>query len=114
MAASLGDWRQRYSFALGASRAGRAGERSQEDLKRALAEVDGLFAGLKCLDKLEPSSDAPSPNSITTPPVSVVGAPPEPPGPESGHPFLRNSNLSGLEFELPSLAFDAPEAGQDD
>ncbi|KAF5709550.1 hypothetical protein FMUND_10040 [Fusarium mundagurra] len=45
-----------YSYAGGSTRAGVGGLRAAEHLGRALAEVDGLFAGLTHLDETEPES----------------------------------------------------------
>ncbi|KAH7155871.1 hypothetical protein B0J13DRAFT_655535 [Dactylonectria estremocensis] len=46
------------SFAAGASRANGAGVRAKDHLKKALAEVDGLLAGLTYLDTTERSTPA--------------------------------------------------------
>ncbi|KAG5815209.1 hypothetical protein H9Q74_002936 [Fusarium xylarioides] len=45
-----------YSYAGGSTRAGVGGLRAAEHLGRALAEVDGLFAGFTHLDETEPES----------------------------------------------------------
>ncbi|KAF9771331.1 hypothetical protein IL306_011028 [Fusarium sp. DS 682] len=45
-----------YSYAGGATRTGLGGSRAAEHLGRALAEVDGLFAGFIQLDETEPES----------------------------------------------------------
>ncbi|KAF5611753.1 uncharacterized protein FSUBG_2190 [Fusarium subglutinans] len=47
-----------YSYAGGSTRAGVGGLRAAEHLGRALAEVDGLFAGFTHLDETEPESRA--------------------------------------------------------
>lgn len=53
---NLNSYISHRSFAAGASRANGAGVRAQDHLKKALAEVDGLFAGPAYYDATEPSS----------------------------------------------------------
>ncbi|RKL28960.1 hypothetical protein BFJ72_g12184 [Fusarium proliferatum] len=52
-----------YSYAGGSTRTGVGGLRAAEHLGRALAEVDGLFAGFTHLDETEPESRHSRPNS---------------------------------------------------
>ncbi|KAF7537365.1 hypothetical protein G7Z17_g12865 [Cylindrodendrum hubeiense] len=49
----LDSYTERRSFVRGASRANEAGVRAKDHLKKALSEIDGLFAGLSYLDKTE-------------------------------------------------------------
>ncbi|KAM5355110.1 hypothetical protein ACJ41O_001756 [Fusarium nematophilum] len=50
----LWSYTRSFPFANGATRANGAADRSREHLDKALAEVDGLFAGLKYIDETEP------------------------------------------------------------
>ncbi|CCT64903.1 uncharacterized protein FFUJ_03835 [Fusarium fujikuroi IMI 58289] len=52
-----------YSYAGGSTRTGVGGLRAAEHLGRALAEVDGLFAGFTHLDETEPESRNSRPSS---------------------------------------------------
>ncbi|KAF5650888.1 hypothetical protein F25303_4266 [Fusarium sp. NRRL 25303] len=52
-----------YSYAGGSTRTGVGGLRAAEHLGRALAEVDGLFAGFTHLDETEPESRNTRPSS---------------------------------------------------
>ncbi|KAM0549406.1 hypothetical protein ACHAPJ_009392 [Fusarium lateritium] len=54
----LSNYSNRYSVAGGATRVGIGGSRANDHLGRALAEVDGLFAGFIYLDKTEPESSS--------------------------------------------------------
>ncbi|KAF4632634.1 hypothetical protein G7Y89_g5488 [Cudoniella acicularis] len=57
----LDQWEGRWSYARGATKATkRAGGQSIAELGEALAEVDGLLAGLNYLEKAEPDSHEPS------------------------------------------------------
>lgn len=52
-----------FSFSGGATRSGFGGSRAQGHLEKALAEVDGLFAGFVYLDTTEPKHTCTSPNA---------------------------------------------------
>ncbi|KAF4954431.1 hypothetical protein FGADI_5297 [Fusarium gaditjirri] len=52
----LDQYSRMYSYAGGSTRTGVGGLRAAEHLGRALAEVDGLFAGFTHLDETEPES----------------------------------------------------------
>jgi hypothetical protein len=59
----LDQWGNRWSFARGATKANNeANGRAMAELTEALAEVDGLFAGISYLEKLEPESEEPPPS----------------------------------------------------
>ncbi|CAM1504589.1 Fc.00g021800.m01.CDS01 [Cosmosporella sp. VM-42] len=58
----LSSYAERYSFARGATR---RNEAHASHLQSALAEIDGLFAGLRYLDKTEPPANAASPVPAT-------------------------------------------------
>lgn len=49
----LSSYTQSHSFARGMTRAGAGGERATSHLKQALAEIDGLFAGLNYIEKTD-------------------------------------------------------------
>ncbi|VUC27699.1 unnamed protein product [Clonostachys rosea] len=49
----LTSYRSQFSFARGATRVGDAAQAADNHLSRALAEIDGLFAGFQYLDKTE-------------------------------------------------------------
>lgn len=49
----LSSYTESYSFARGMTRAGVAGKRASSHLVKALAEIDGLFAGLNYMDKTD-------------------------------------------------------------
>lgn len=54
----LDQWEGRWSFSRGATKATqRTTDRSMTELTQALAEVDGLLAGINYLEKLEPESE---------------------------------------------------------
>jgi hypothetical protein len=63
----LDQWGERWLFSRGATKAThRTGGRSITELTEALAEVDGLLAGIDYLDKLEPDSDETRSHSAQT------------------------------------------------
>ena len=51
----LSSYGETHSFARGNTRAGEGCERALSHLVKALAEIDGLFAGLKCSDEADSS-----------------------------------------------------------
>ncbi|KAN0098349.1 hypothetical protein V8E51_014012 [Hyaloscypha variabilis] len=60
----LDEWKGRWSFARGATKAThRTKGRSMAELTEALAEVDGLLAGINYLEKVEPDSEETHPFS---------------------------------------------------
>ncbi|KAF4447174.1 hypothetical protein FALBO_16982 [Fusarium albosuccineum] len=69
-----------FSYAGGATRANIGGARAKEHLDKALAEVDGLFAGLRYLDETEPAPQT------------------------SGHPNDHLKTSDSLELELEALS----------
>lgn len=79
MSEALESYRNKYSFARGASRRNEAGN---IQLQKALAEIDGLFAGLNFLDRIESSTDE----------ASSTASPP-------GHPTTRCSGSPEGSFD---------------
>lgn len=79
MSEALDFYRDKYSFARGASRRNEAGN---IQLQKALAEIDGLFAGLNFLDRIESSADE----------ASSTASPP-------GHPTARCSGSPEGSFD---------------
>lgn len=72
------EWRDRWAFCRGATKADKGrGQQHVEELRDALAEVDGLLAGMNYLDRVEPddyeesflkaSSTSPSPSTEINP-----------------------------------------------
>ncbi len=63
----LNEWKGRWSFARGATKAtDQTKGRAMTELTEALAEVDGLLAGINYLEKVEPDSEETSPIYAST------------------------------------------------
>jgi hypothetical protein len=91
----LDEWKGRWSFARGATKATHQTKgRAMTELTEALAEVDGLLAGINYVEKVEPNSEETSPASAST---------------ETSNNFFSSKPATASWFG--HLAVDLPQSG---